>query len=226
MSAHAYVVLGQAGPARDQAVAALAAAASEEGVATHTAGPGQWELADGLFHCTPPEGTQALFLLAPDPEDPRDFLEAVATWLPGSGFELARVITVLSCADAERQGDRFAGWIGLWLHFTDYLVLTDREGVSSKWINALTARLKEEALPCQVEFWKKDSPRNPALVLLPEARRIAHLFDLEPQLPADLEPVIEEGDEDEDAEPPDPWLERLASGQRARPVPSRLPPAS
>lgn len=219
----AFVLLGPGSPQRAVVADALAASARDLGRTPFRAEPGTgWTLADGRLDVAVPEGCDTLFLESAAWDDPRDFLEAVAAWLPASGIAFARVLTVLPCAYAERHSAHLAGWIDLWLHFTDYLFLVERDDTATKWINALTAKLKAEALPCHVEFWKADSPRNPALVLLPEARRIAKLFDVEPTLPKDIEAVIEEGDEDdeEEVEPPDSWLERLPYGQRARPLPA------
>jgi hypothetical protein len=184
-----------------------------------------------------PEGTRTLFILADGRAGPIDFIEGTARWLSGSKFRLARVLTVVNCAIAEREPS-LAPWFEACIHFSDYILLNRREGVSNKWMSEFQRHYKEACHPGYFEFVKQGRVRNPAFVLLPEARRPSHVFDFEErefedELDAELMIETEDGDlipvakadmqDDEEAEQ-DPLLTeiyflRTPSGKRLHALP-------
>ena len=74
--------------------------------------------------------------------------------------------------------------------------------------------------PCLFELVKKGRVANPAQILDPVARRFSLLFDdLDAIDQMDFDPDNLPEDTVDLVAPPDPWLERLPSGQRVRPIP-------
>ena len=151
--------------------------------------------------------------------NPVDHVEWVHVWLPTSGGQMARIITVVNCrlglAHPELQR-----WYDACIHFSDVALLTCRDGVPNKWVADFSARFRKQHFPCLIELVKADEVDNPALVLEPEARRMSMLFDGQEAWP--------EPDEDEDLDEMsdadligavDPYIERLATGRRAREIP-------
>jgi hypothetical protein len=179
-----------------------------------------------------PAGTSHVFVLTDGRASPVDQIEALHAWLPSSGLELARVLTVVSCrlASAHRELLR---WFDACVHFSDVVLLNQRDGVPNKWLSDFVARYRKEHFPCLIEFVKKGELANPALVLEPQARRMSMLFD-----PPEAWPSTDaEGGEDDEGDDAggaaagdelardligadDPWLERLAgSGRRVKELP-------
>lgn len=170
----------------------------------------------------------ALFLVLPGDADPVDQIESLLPLLgPASGLELARVITVVHSALVQAHPP-LATWYDACVHFSDVVLLHRRESVSNRWVDDFIGRYEKAFFPCVFERVKKDGLANPAAILEPEPRRMALVFeDLSPLPALDIQIEIEESDlEDEDAEDapaPDPWFERLPSGQRRKPLPDVRP---
>jgi hypothetical protein len=183
------------------------------------------------------DGFDVVFVLAPGTGDPVDFVEAAADWLPTSGLDLARVLMVLHCQLAERK-PQFRPWFDACILFADYVLLNRRDGVSNKWMSDLQRHFKELCYPCHFEMVKQGRVRNPAFVLLEEARRMAQIFDRDPEADfAEVEVLVEteDGEElpledagdpetEEDAPALDPQeqrlFERMPNGKRRHPLPS------
>lgn len=155
-----------------------------------------------------------VFIIAPGLAHPGDMAEALKAWLTLNNRVVARIVTVVDCAKAAEHG-RLRTWLEAWIHFSDAVLLNHRESVSQKWIQEFEKHFHKLCFPCRFFNVKKGRLRNPAEVLEPEPRRISLYFD-------ELEP-IEEDDLEADEQPEDladdPYIARLESGQRAKPLP-------
>jgi hypothetical protein len=176
----------------------------------------RYQLNDCQLHL-PAEETiddAVVLIVAPGLAHPGDMAEAVKAWLAQSGRSLARILTIVDCAKAAEHG-RLRTWLEAWIHFSDAVLLNHRESVSQKWIQEFEKHFHKLCYPCRFFNVKKGRLRNPAEALEPEPRRISLYFD-------ELEP-IEEDDMDDEERPgdlaEDPYVARLESGQRAKPLP-------
>jgi hypothetical protein len=184
-----------------------------------------------------------LFFVLDGRANPVDQIEQFKTWLYPQRFDFARAITVVDCALAQANPPLLA-WIDACVHFSDVVLLAKREGVPNKWMSDFQARYQERFLPALFEFVKQGRVQNPARVLLPEARRMTHVFDddVDEQLARDLAPEAEidfgdgeaeeadggTGPSDDEAPGIDPYFERRQSGRRVLELPDVrqfLPPA-
>ncbi|EDY82479.1 hypothetical protein VDG1235_2102 [Verrucomicrobiia bacterium DG1235] len=178
---------------------------------------GQYEWAGKTLRLEVPEELDLVFIVVDGLEDPADFVEAFHAWLPGSGCELARIITVLHCDLAVAKHEAFE-WFEACIHYSDVVLLAKRENVGNKEMKAFLDHYEEECYPCLWEYVKKGRVANPSLVLDTVPRRITRIFD---------EPEVFEDDEDEDFEEEeiagditrDVFLKRVSGGRRARPLP-------
>jgi len=147
-------------------------------------------------------------------------------WLEVQGGELARVLAVVNCQLAEKNPPLLA-WYEACVHFADVVLLNKREGVANKWFSDFQAHFKKLFLPCLFELVKGGRVKNPALVLVPEARRMSHFLDAEQDwifTDAEGEVIDEEeeaeGDEEIEATPEeDPYFVRDAAGRRVKKIP-------
>jgi CobW/HypB/UreG, nucleotide-binding domain len=250
-SAQIYFILGPAGAGRRAVLADLLAngldptarpallsaateapadAAAEQSLAAvKTLARGVWSMADDRLIADVPAGATHVFVLSDGRANPVDQVEAFHAWLPSSGGELARVITVVDCK-AGSEHTAMVRWYDACVHFSDVVLLNRREGVSNKWVADFVARFRKQHFPCLIEFVKHSEIANPALILEPQARRMSLLFDDTAPLTVT---ISEGGDDDEDdgddgtgevvdddGAPVDPYIERLAgSGRRAKEIP-------
>jgi hypothetical protein len=170
----------------------------------------------------PAEATH-VFFLADGRANPVDQLEALKPWLAAAGLELARVICVVNCRLAEANPPLLT-WYDACIHFSDMVLLHQRDGVANKWLSDFRARYEGKFYPCLIELVKGGRVSNPALLLEPQARRMSHYFEDEVDWVIDGEPVdeedIEEGEEEVTGGPAvDPYLERRAGGRRVKEIP-------
>jgi len=178
----------------------------------------------GKLNLSSAEG-ERIFIVADGLADPADVVESFYEWLQGSEYELARVICVVDCLRAQNNGKLMA-WYDCCIHFSDVVLLANRDGVSNKWIDTFKERYTKRYYPCLFEFVKKGRVANPSLILAYEVRRMTKLFD-----DAD-EFVFDDDDDDEEEDQPfegeeanagdpskDPFLARRGSGKRQNPVP-------
>ncbi len=256
---HAYIILGASGSGRrsvladligngldDAARPVLLTAASEtpapDAVAALLEGmpslvQGTWTMTDGrVAGAAVPEGATHVFIVADGRANPVDQVEALHGWFPSAGLELGRIITVVSCRLASTHPE-LQRWYDACVHFSDVVLLSQRDDVSNKWVSDFIARYRKQHYPCLIELAKKSGMDNPALILEPQARRMSLLFDAEDtwSVSGDDATAVEDevDDDDEDDNPSadgvddpdligevDPYIERLAgSGRRAREIP-------
>lgn len=156
----------------------------------------------------PPSNTTHIFILPDGSEDPRKCLLPLRPWLEDNQIELNRIATLVDCAWAEQSEDNLQ-WFDFLIHFSDSVLLTNRNTVSKKWIQAYLDRFKKQAIPSRIEYLKKDGHiDNPTLFLEPEARRLTLYFDPEENdepLPTHFQiEGLEDDPEDEAIDPRDP----------------------
>lgn len=266
-----YFVLGAAGSGRREILADLAASVADEGPVTvllseseapdiadealaKCARVARWRFSEPADAANPvqrletdeiDEDATTLFIVIDGRGNPVDFIESAAAWLPGSGWELGRVLFVMHCALGERT-PKLKAWFEACVHFADYVLLNRRDGVSNKWLSDFQRHFKDLCFPCHFEFVKGGKVRNPAFVLLPEPRRFTPAFVLEQpdnSLEAydDIEVMIETedgqelsikderasrpkdsvgADDGEDPDPTEPYFERMPNGRRLRELPA------
>ncbi|MDG2254347.1 MAG: hypothetical protein P8L49_05265 [Opitutaceae bacterium] len=179
-----------------------------------------------------------VFVVADGLADPADFVEAFFFWFQESGYEIGRVITVADC-DRISADKRLLPWYDCCIHFSDIVLLSNRQTVSNKWIEEFKNRYAKEYYPCHFELVKKGRLANPSFTLEPQSRRISKLFDevdvsggngvdALAYLDDDVEigGVEEEEPEEDDEEEfeggdpsKDPFLARVAKARRDRPLP-------
>lgn len=239
--ARIYLILGCSGGGRRTALAELAGTALDNGepevFALLPSGepsvPADQTLASlprlqVLFYPTdhpdlplvPPQAA-TVFVLLPGLENPLDWIERLPAWMAAGSHTLGRVFTVVPCAQVEAHPP-LRVWFEACIHFSDVVLLTQREGLNNRWVSDFVSHFKNRHYPCLFELVSKRGLPNPTALLFPEARRLSLLFDDEfEDLPAfsdEVESSSAEWDEPEET-PVDPYLERLPGGQRARPLP-------
>lgn len=214
---------------------------------------GTWTMRNGQPGLLPreplPVSAERVFLLTDGLADPADQIEAIREWIPGSGTELGRIITVVNCHLAYAAPEAMQWYEGC-IHFSDIALLNRREGVPNKWVDDWGKRFRKRAVPTLFELVKKGHVPNPAHVLFPEPRRLTHIFDgLDEGLPAindgedwlgalaeegteiilereDGSPLEEGADADDtaavlqNAPEHDPYLRRKPGGFREIPLPA------
>jgi hypothetical protein len=167
-----------------------------------------------------------VFFVTDGRSSPVDQIEVFKAWLQAQGGELARVISVIDCQLAEKNPSLIA-WLEACVHFSDIVLLNRREGVENKWLSDFQAHFKSQFIPALFELVKGDRVKNPGLVLEPQARRMSHVFDEEPDwiftdAEGDEIDEDEEVEQDEEVEAKiaeDPYFERLNGGRRAKEIP-------
>ncbi|MGB0258076.1 MAG: hypothetical protein ACPGES_05435 [Coraliomargarita sp.] len=157
---------------------------------------------------------EKIIFMAPGNSDPSDVVEAIKQWTDHNNCPIARLITVVHCSFL-KANEKAQAWYDACIHFSDVVLLSQRQDVDNKWIKAFEERYTKQYFPCRFMLVKKGRIANPPEVLDPEARRYSLYFD-------ELIPIEEDEFEDERPEDQDPdkYMERLESGQRAHPIPS------
>lgn len=161
-----------------------------------------------------------VFFCADSRADAMTQLESLKPWMDRHGAELARVFCVVDCQRAEKT-PAILPWLDACIHFSDVVFLTKREGVENKWLSGFIRRYEDQFFPCHFIQVRKGGVPNPALVLVPEPRRVSHYFDeVEDLSDIVIETDDEEDDEeDEDALQPEIYFERNRSGRRVKELP-------
>lgn len=236
-----YLVLGAAGSGRREVLADLIEGGLDEGAQAavlvsdaETADPAEarlpglarWQWQDGIIGAPWPAGATQVFFVTDGRTSPVDQLEALKAWIEAQGAELARVITIVHCQLVEKN-PALRAWFDACVHFSDVVLLNRREGVENKWLSDFQGHYKSQFLPCLFELVKNGRVKNPALVLVPEARRMSHWFDAEQDwIFTDAEgDEIEEDEESEGDEEvtvtaeEDPYFVRNSGGRRVKELP-------
>lgn len=168
----------------------------------------------------PADATQVFFVLSGS-TNPIDQIEAFKKWLESQDLELARALCVVNCQFAAKHPPLLA-WYEACVHFSDVVLLNHREGVENRWVSEFLTHFKKLYYPCVFETVKHGRVKNPALILLPEARRMTHVFDEEQDwiITNSEGEVVDEEDETSDDEElqaapeEDPYFVRRNEGGR------------
>jgi hypothetical protein len=168
----------------------------------------KWRWENGSFHITEKtNGTQPShqFLIFSPYLDLADQIEASLDLLDSDeGLTLARILFVVHCSLLEETSPKLQEWHDACAHFADVALLNRQKGANNKKIKEFKERYESMRLPFLVESVRKNRIANPAKILDPTSRRISHALDPEVDVDSDL---------------PDPYLERLPTGGRAKPIP-------
>ena len=177
-----------------------------------------WELKkQTVQHAAISAAADAVIFLAPGNANPADVAEAFKAWCDHNHCFIARILTIIDCQRLMAR-PRNQAWIDACVHFSDVVLLNRRQQVPNAWIQQLQAHYKKAYYPAHFILVKKHRVPNPAQVLTPEARRLSLYFD---QLIAIEEDGLDPEEQPEDLKE-DPYIERLASGRRARPIPELI----
>ena len=144
--------------------------------------------------------------------NPVDQVESLKKLLLLANKELGRIITLANCRMLNRHPSLFA-YYDACIHFSDIVMVHEPESVSRQFVRDFIQRYKDEYYPCLFEPMKRGRVNNPELILETVPRRISLYFD------AEEEDWLEEEEEELEATPVDPYLERLPSGIRRKTVP-------
>ena len=154
----------------------------------------------------------SIFFITPASIDLADFMEGLKGWLSKNDCQLTRIITVIDCKSLSKNNSQNS-WYEAAVHFSDMVLLNQREGVGEKWIKDMVTEKKKQFHPTRFELVKKNRVNNPLDVLDAQTYRTSLYFD-------NLIPIEE--DEFEDLLPEDrktdPYIERLESGKRSKPI--------
>jgi len=177
-----------------------------------------------------PLDTSVVFFLTDGRANPVDQIEAIKFWMQEREMTLARIISVIHCQLGLAHQALFA-WFEACVHFSDVVLLNKQTDGTENWMKNFRQHFQKHCYPCEFQLVKKGKIENPASALYPQPRRLSLIFDdLEdacaPPNPFEDSPgdwQFEEEKEDReyfDSEiRPDPYLERLPNGLRAKPIP-------
>lgn len=235
-----YLVLGASGSGRrdvladlladglgpeDRPAVMLASGEADDAADARLPRISRWDWQEGAIAGSMPDEASHVFFVADGRGSPVDQAEVFKPWVEANGGQVARVLCVIDCRLAEKNPPLLA-WYEACIHFSDVVLFNRREGVANKWLSDFQAHFKKQFYPCLFEFVKDGRVRNPALILVPEARRMSHAFDEEQDwifTNAEGEQIDEQDDGEEgelEAKPEeDPYFERRAGGRRVKEVP-------
>lgn len=168
----------------------------------------KWRWENGSFQI--PENTNDTqpshqFLIFSPYLDLADQIEASIDLLDADdGLTLARILFFVHCGLLEETSPKLQDWYDACAHYADVVLLNRQKGANNKKIKEFKERYASMRLPFLLESVRKNRIANPAKILDPTSRRISHAFDPEIDVDSDL---------------PDPYLQRLSTGQRAKPIP-------
>jgi hypothetical protein len=175
-----------------------------------------------------PADATHVFFVTDGARNPIDQIEVFKAWVEAQGGEVGRVLCVVNTQLAEQHPPLLA-WFEACIHFADVVLLNRREGVENKWMSDFLGHFKKKFYPCVFELVKGGRVKNPALILEPQARRMSHVFDEEPNWiftnaeGEEIDEHEETGDADDDeieAKPEeDPYFERRNGGRRVKEIP-------
>jgi hypothetical protein len=207
----------------DRAAVLVAAPEPADPADARLTGLARWSMGeDGSVEAEFPEGVTHVFIVFDGRMNPVDQIEAFKSWLDLRTIEVARVVCVVNCQLLEKNPKLFA-WYEACIHFSDVVLLNQRDGVPNKWIGNFKGKFEHKFYPCLFEFVREGRVRNPALVLAPVARRMSHVFDEQEWIaadPDDDEEDLADGEETEMKPEEDLYFERRSGGRRVHEIPN------
>lgn len=208
-------------PKTDKAAVLLCESESPSPVDAKLPDVTRWTWSGSSIEADLPADATHVFLVSDGRGNPVDQVEALKPWIEQNGAELGRVITVVSCQLGEAHPPLLA-WYDACVHFSDVVLLNQRDGVANKWISDFQGRYKDQFFPCLIEFVKNGRVKSASVMLDPVALRISHYFDEEQDwiITGAVDEAEAEGDEEVEAAPEeDPYLTRHTGGRRIKEIP-------
>lgn len=173
------------------------------------------------FSC--PEDTQTLFICSDGVDSPIHLMEALALWGREHNFPDLIITTVVHCTQCANHHPVLS-WYQAAIHFSDFVMLNQREGVDNKWLADFQKPFQRQFFPCVFEPVRNGRLRNPAVILNSPPRRMSQAFEENAvgfPTAVDIEDDEEEEDEDgEDTPVPELHFERLLNKNYRRPIPN------
>lgn len=175
----------------------------------------RWTWAKPEIEFELPEGATHLFLVADGRSNPIDQVEALRELLAmRPDLRLARVIFVADAALLNAKAE-LQPWYDACAHYADVVLLTRPEGIDQKWINGFEKCYRDQAYPFLFEVVRKNQLKNPAVMLVPEARRVAQVFDEDIALADETDEEIEAAMAENDK-----YFARTRGGTRVEHIPN------
>ncbi len=180
----------------------------------------QWEVRGGdLVFSEPLSPERANLLAYGPPEFPADLLDALVAGFRASAYEMGRIATQVHCGWCATH-DEARAWFDAAIHFSDLVLLDNREEVEDQWVRDFQERFHKQRYPCLFDLVRKGLPKHPHWLFDSQPRRLSLVFD--PDDLSGLGPVAFDDEDDdpieEDEPAGDPFLRRNAAGEREKPI--------
>ena len=154
------------------------------------------------------KGLEELFLFFSPFLDLSDQFESVCLDLKNrEELLLSRVISFIDADRLENKDQTFQSWIDATAHFSDVLCITNRKNQNGKSVGDLFKRYENMRYPMETYVISSTKRGKIANILNPTTRRISHIFDSSELL------------ESQDIPLSDPYLAKLANGNRQKSIP-------
>ena len=154
------------------------------------------------------KGLEELFLFFSPFIDLSDQFESVCLDLKNrEELLLSRVISFIDADRLENNDQTFQSWIDATAHFSDVLCITNRKNQNGKSVGDLFKRYENMRYPMETYVISSTKRGKIANILNPTTRRISHIFDSSELL------------ESQDTPLSDPYLAKLANGNRQKSIP-------
>lgn len=167
-----------------------------------------------------PAETKTLFICSDGIDSPIHLLEALALWCKEHNYPDLVIVSVVHCTMCATH-HQVHSWYQAAIHFSDFVLLNQREGVDNKWLTEFQKPFQRQFYPCIFESLRNDRLRNPAVILTSPPRRMSQAFeDTSDDIPSDDSDDDESFTQDpDDVPPPELHFERLLNKHYRRPVP-------
>ena len=154
------------------------------------------------------KGLEELFLFFSPFIDLSDQFESVCLDLKNrEELLLSRVISFIDADRLENKDQTLRSWIDATAHFSDVLCITNRKNQNGKSVGDLFKRYENMRYPMETYVISSTKRGKIANILNPTTRRISHIFDSSELL------------ESQDTPLSDPYLAKLANGNRQKSIP-------
>mgnify|MGYP001287388972 FL=1 len=154
------------------------------------------------------KGLEELFLFFSPFLDLSDQFESVCLDLKNrEELLLSRVISFIDADRLENKDQTLRSWIDATAHFSDVLCITNRKNQNGKSVGDLFKRYENMRYPMETYVISSTKRGKIANILNPTTRRISHIFDSSELL------------ESQDTPLSDPYLAKLANGNRQKSIP-------
>jgi hypothetical protein len=196
--------------------------------------PASWEhhFPSAEFFADPQFQHKTVFWLLDPKENLADSIESTAEILEDAEITPAKILTVVDCQATEKHSV-VQKYYQASIHFSDVVLLGNREDVSQKWLREWQETFRKGCFPCDFHMIKKGGHLVEAQqIIYPDIRRITQVFDppeeetaVDPMLLPEWEASFDPEDEEELPPPTesDPWLARHPNGARQQIIPDVSP---